>query len=85
MVAEKRAAFEEACQAMLAHSARASQALAASYFQSLWAPSARGRPSIAKAAAQVHRAALGTLGKGLGPVHRKAVANAKRLAKTRLR
>ena len=28
---------------------------------------------------------LGILGKGLGPVHRKAVANAKRLARTKLR
>jgi hypothetical protein len=34
---------------------------------------------------QVHGATLGVLGKGLAPVHRKAVANAKRLARTKLR
>jgi hypothetical protein len=35
--------------------------------------------------AQLQHATLGILGKGLGPVHRKAVANAKRLARTKLR
>jgi hypothetical protein len=33
----------------------------------------------------LHDAALAVLGKGLAPVHRRAVANAKRLARTRLR
>jgi hypothetical protein len=41
--------------------------------------------SPAASAAQWHKAALGVLGKGLTPVHRKAVANAKRLARTKLR
>jgi hypothetical protein len=36
-------------------------------------------------AAQVQSAALGVLGKGLAPIHRKAVANARRLARTKLR
>jgi hypothetical protein len=85
MVAEKSAAFQDAYKAMLVQSVRANQALATAVFQSFWAPKARGRPTAAKAASQVQRAVLGVFGKGLGPVHRKAVANAKRLAKTRLR
>lgn len=85
MVAEKGAAFQDAYKAMFAQSLRANQALASSFLQSVWAPSAKGGASAAKTASQLHRAALGVLGKGLGPVHRKAVANAKRLAKTRLR
>jgi hypothetical protein len=36
-------------------------------------------------AVQVQGAALGILDKGMAPVHRKAVANAKRLARTKLR
>ena len=31
------------------------------------------------------KGSLGVLGKGLAPVHRKAVANAKRLGRTKLR
>ena len=34
---------------------------------------------------QVQGAALGVIGKGLEPVHRKAVANARRLSRTKLR
>jgi len=37
------------------------------------------------AVVQMQNAALGVLGEGMAPVHRKAVANARRLAKTRLR
>ncbi len=85
MVAEKGTAFQDAYKAMFEQSLRANQALVSSFLQSVWAPSAKGRPSAAKTASQLHGAALGVLGKGLGPVHRKAVANAKRLAKTRLR
>jgi len=85
MVAEKKTAFAQAYQAMLIQSIRASQALAASFFRSFWSPSAMKPTSITKSAAQIQSAALGVFGKGLGPVHRKAVANAKRLAKTKLR
>ena len=79
MVSEKNHAFQEACQAMLAQSVRAQQALASNLLWSMWAPSA------ASAASQMQLATLGILGKGLGPVHRTAVANARRLARTRLR
>ncbi len=85
MSAEKTAAFNESWNAMAVQAMRANQALTASFFRSLWAPSLKGKPSAGAAVAQLQTAALGVLGKGLAPVHRKAVANAKRLARTKLR
>ena len=85
MVAEKKIAFAQAWEAMAMQSVLAQQALAASLFRSIWTPSARNKPTVNSVAAQLQSAALGVLGKGLAPVHRKAVANAKRLARTKLR
>src|SRR5215207_3529740 len=85
MVAEKNAAFGEAWQAMAMQAAVANQALAASTLRAFVALAAGRRPRVATSAAQLHRAALGVLGKGLAPVHRKATANARRLARTKLR
>jgi hypothetical protein len=70
---------------MATHGARVNQALAASFFKSLLGAAHGKRPSPARSLAQLHHAALGVLGKGLAPVHRKAVANAKRLGRTKLR
>lgn len=84
MVAEKKAAFGESWSAMATQAVRANQAMALSLFQSFWSP-IRRKPSASAVTAQIQRAALGVLSKGIAPVHRKAVANAKRLAKTRLR
>jgi hypothetical protein len=67
------------------HGARAQQAFGASLFASFLAVARGRRPSPARSVAQLQHATLGILGKGLGPVHRKAVANAKRLARTKLR
>jgi hypothetical protein len=85
MVKEKEHAFAEAFTAMAAHSVRVNQALAATFMQSLWSPGLRRKPWAAAMATQLQNAALGVLGKGLSPIHRKAVANAKRLARTKLR
>lgn len=85
MVAEKNAAFGESWDAMAAQAAVANQQLAASFFRSFLAVSQGRKPSAATSAAQLQKAALGVLGKGFAPVHRKAVANAKRLARTKLR
>ena len=85
MVAEKNAAFGESWNAMAAQAALANQALAASFFKSFLAVARGKRPSAVETSAQLHRAALGVLGKGFAPVHRKAVANAKRLGRTKLR
>ena len=85
MVTEKNAALGEAWQAMATHGARANQALAVAFFKSFLGVAHGKRPSPARSAAQLHHATLGVLGKGLAPLHRKAVANAKRLARTKLR
>ena len=85
MVAEKNAAFGESWKAMSAQAALANQALAASFFKSFLSVARGKKPSATASAAQLHKAALGVLGKGFAPVHRKAVANAKRLGRTKLR
>lgn len=85
MGAEKTAAFGESWNAMTLQAFRAHQALAASFLRSFWSPSLKGRPSASAVAAQWQSAALDVLGKGMAPVHREAVANAKRLAHTKLR
>jgi hypothetical protein len=85
MVAEKNRAFVESWTAMAAQATIANQALAASYFQSFLAVAQGRQPSAIGAAVALQNAALGVLGKGLAPVHRKATANATRLARTRLR
>lgn len=84
MVAEKKAAFGQSFTAMAAEAVRANQALALSMFTSMWFPGSR-KPSAPALAAKVQRAAMGVLNKGVAPVHSKAVANAKRLARTKLR
>ena len=85
MVAEKNAAFGESWNAMAVQAVLANQALAASFFKAFLAVAGGKKPSAARSAAQLQRAALGVLGKGFAPVHRKAVANAKRLGRTKLR
>jgi hypothetical protein len=85
MVAEKNAAFAASWTAMAWQAALAQQTLTASFVASmLGARPGRRRPATA-AAMQWHNAAVGVLGKGLAPVHRKAVANARRLARTKIR
>ena len=72
MGAEKIVAFNEAWTAMAFEAFRANQRLALSFLQSPWFP-------------QLTDAALGVLGKGMAPVRRRAVANAKRLGRPRRR
>jgi hypothetical protein len=76
MVIEKQVAIAAAWTAMLAESVRWQQTLALSF---LTGASARQHAARAKSAA------ARLAGSGLAPVHRKAVANAKRLARTKLR
>ena len=85
MVAEKKAAFGESWNAMATQAALANRQLAASFFRSFFSVATGKKPSAGATATQLHKAALGVLGKGFAPVHRKAVANAKRLARTKLR
>ena len=85
MVAEKMAGFGEAWSAMVLQTIRANQTVAVWLFRAFWVPSLRRRASTTAVAAQLQSAALDILAKGLAPLHRKAVANAKRLARTKLR
>jgi hypothetical protein len=85
MGTEKAAAFSESWNAMTVQALHAHQALAASFFRAFWSPSLKSRPSASVVAAQWQSATLSILGKGMDPLHRTAVANAKRLARTKLR
>jgi hypothetical protein len=86
MVAEKNTAFSESWNAMALQALRSQQALSVALTRSLWAaPTRRRKAATSALAIELHNAALGVVGKGLAPVHRKAVANAKRLARTKLR
>jgi hypothetical protein len=85
MIIEKHAAFTQAWGDMAMQAFRANQTLTAFMLGSFFTPFSYKKPSAASVAAQVQHAAIGVLGKGLAPVHRKAISNARRLAKTKLR
>ncbi len=74
MGTEKIAAASEAWNAMALEAFRANQKLAFSFMRSFWFPST-----------QLSNAALDILGKGMAPVRRRAVANAKRLGRSKRR
>ena len=80
---EKVAAFYESWTAMSIEMLRLSQEYCLLPAQYSW----RGLPvtkrSSQAAAAHLHRAALAVLGAGVAPIHRRAVANAKRLTRGR--
>jgi hypothetical protein len=85
MVAEKQAAFTQAWVAMTAETLRANQAMALSLFGNMFNPFSHTSMTSASMAADMQKAAMGVLSVGLAPMHRKAVSNARRLAKTKLR
>jgi hypothetical protein len=86
MFAEKNSAFSESWKAMAQQALRSNQALTMSLARSFWTPPSLRRKAAGSAlAVQWNNAALDVFGKGLAPVHRKATANAKRLARTKLR
>jgi hypothetical protein len=83
MVAEKPLAFAQAWSAMAVEAMAAQQALALAWTRSLWMPWAFGAMTPSRAGDAWARALLGVAGKGLAPVHRTAVANARRLSRAR--
>ena len=86
MVAEKHTAFGESWNAMALQALQSQRTFAAALaLAALPPPSTRAGPAAQGLAAHLQQAALAVIGKGLAPVHRRAVANAKRLARTRLR
>lgn len=85
MSAEKMTAFSESWNAMADQALYAHRLLTASWVRSFWPGALKGRQSVAAMAFHAQIAAMGILGKGMAPVHRKAVANARRLARTGFR
>lgn len=83
MSSEKIAVFVESWTAMAAQTIRSNQALSMTVLRAFWSPFYRDRTTAATLVTQLQSAAFGILEKGLAPVHGKAVANAKRLARTR--
>jgi len=86
MVAEKHSAFGESWNAMALQALQSQRTFAAALaLAATPTRSTRASPAAQTLAAHLQQAALAVIGKGLAPVHRRAVANAKRLARTRLR
>ena len=85
MGTEKVAALTESWNAMAVEAFLANQQLAISYMQSLWFPWLSPKSSAKSASRRLSNAALGILGEGMAPIHRRAVANARRLGRTRRR
>ena len=88
MFSEKHDAFGESWQAMGWQALHSQQSFAAALAQAALTPlSPRRKPGSHAFALQLQmqQAALAVLGKGLAPVHRRAVANAKRLGRIKPR
>lgn len=85
MVDEKHLAFGESWLAMIGHATLSQVALGSTAWRSLCYPWLGGGATPAVMASQIQLASIAMIQKGLEPMHRKAVANAKRLAKTPLR
>lgn len=85
IVAEKQVAFAQSWLAMLTEVASIYQRLALSALSATAWPWPPSNARLAAGARQAQKSAIAVAAKGLAPVHRKAVANAKRLARTRLR
>jgi hypothetical protein len=89
MGTEKLAAFGEAWQAMALQTIKSHRQLAATLMRSTGPGAASrgvfGQAPLARAAADWQQALLDILGQGLRPVHRRAVANARRLGRSKKR
>ena len=84
MGAEKIFALGESWNAMAAEAFLANQRIALSVMQSFWFPWL-GAEKPKSASKQMSDAALDILGQGVAPIHRRVVANAKRLGRARRR
>lgn len=82
---EKMAAATEAWTAMATQTFLENQKFALTFMQSLWFPWMRPTPIVKSVSRQLNRAAAGVLGRGLAPIRRRAVANAKRLGRIKRR
>jgi hypothetical protein len=82
---EKVSAFMESWSAMTLHVWRAYHQATLSALQSFWNPIFGLKKPSRSPSSQLKNALSSILDKGMAPVHRRAVANAKRLSHTRLR
>ena len=80
---DKLAAANEAWTAMAAQTFLENQKFALTFMQSLWFPWMRPTPTVKSISRQLNRTAARVAGKGLAPIRRRAVANAKRLGRTK--
>jgi hypothetical protein len=83
MGSEKVLAFYQSWFAMFAEAGRINQQIALALFRAWLMPWTATVPSLGRSAARMHRAALDIANKGVAPIHRRAVANAKRLGRGR--
>ena len=81
MGAEKWTAFNESWAAMAMQAIRENQRMAMAMMSSFWLPWAATGRSTRSTADRMSAATMGVVHKGLAPVHRRAVANAKRLGR----
>lgn len=80
---EKIAAMNEAWTAMATQAFLENQKFALTFMQSLWFPWMRPAPTVKSVSRRLNKATERILGKGMAPVRRRAVANAKRLGRVR--
>ena len=81
MSIEKIAAANEAWTAIAAQAFVENQKFALTLMQSLWFPWMRRTPTVKSVSKQLNRTAARVAGKGMAPIRRRAVANAKRLGR----
>lgn len=82
---EKKDAFAESWAAMSWAAVQTNHSFLLSLGSAMWRAPIAGAPTAHSIALQWQRAAMGVLAEGLTPVHRRAVANARRLRGTKLR
>lgn len=81
MISEKQAAFSQAWFAMAIETFRVNQSIAASMLGSFMFPGTGSQASTARLRRKMQAGANSIINRGLAPVHRTAVANAKRLGR----
>jgi len=79
MATEKQTAFLTAWNGMALEVFKYQQGFMLKWFQAAWMPWTGTKMTFASMAAQLHKAGMATVLSGLAPIHRTAVANAKRL------
>ncbi len=84
MGAEKVAAFTQSWSAMTSQAFQAQQKIGLTLLTSLWLPTTV-RKTADSAVRQANASALAIIEKGMAPIHRRAVANAKRLTRSKLK